>query len=1283
MSEPIRHLVQRTEADPLLDDLLEEFARRLETGALVDVEAYVAEHPERGEVLRRMLPVIQMLAELDRPGAVVAPTSPGGPGPQAALGELGDYRILRELGRGGMGVVYEAEQISLGRRVALKVLPFASTLDSRQLQRFKNEAHAAAQLHHTNIVPVHATGCERGVHYYAMQFIDGRTLAELIAELRQRTSRDRADSQRTGPYTPGSPGADAASGALLTPPPVWNRGRPAWIEGDQAPAETAATPPVAALSTLPSPRDRAFYRLVARLGIQAAEALEHAHQLGVLHRDIKPGNLLIEHTPLPLGQRGEGQVLRLWITDFGLAHCQSQAGLTMTGDLLGTLRYMSPEQALAQRIGVDQRTDIYSLGVTLYELLTLEPAFPGRDRQELLRQIAFEESRPPRRLNKVVPAELETIVLKAMEKNSADRYATAQEMADDLERFLKDEPIRARRPTLVQRARKWARRHQAAVWAAGFCLSMTLIVLAASSGWALRDRGARRAAAEQKARAAFDEATRLVQEEKWPEALGAARRAQGILGGVGADPDLSQQVEELARDLEMVRRLDEARLELTALAKAGHLDWQGLHAAYADTFAWYGLDVGSLELSEAAGRIRSRCVRRQLVAGLDDWAAVQRRLGLQGWRPLLAVSRAADPDRWRNRLRDALEGREPKALQEVAASVPDGLPPATALLLSQLSKGTGAAGQALAVLEKVQQQHPADFWVNTELGGYLRSCQPPQLEEAIRYFTAAVALRPQAALAHLNLGAALGDKGQYDQANTQFREAIRLKKDYPSAHYNLGVILGKQEKHAEAEAEFRQALRLRPGDPEVHHNLGVTLNKQGKSAEAEAEIRKALRLRPAEFLPHYNLGNALRDQGKHAEAEAEFREALRLRPACPEVQVDLGIALSAQGKHADAEGEFRRALRQRPGYPEAHSNLGVALNKQGKPGEAETELRTALRLRPAFPEANYNLGVVLGKQGKRAEAEAEYRQALRLRPGYPEAHHGLGTVLVEQGKPAEAEAELRTALRLRPGYAEAHHGLGIALAKQGKHAEAEVELREAIRLRPDYAEAYCNLGLVLVRTGRFRQGVEVFRRGHQLGSRQPRWSHPSAQYLREAELVAQLDDRLTAVLEGKARPRDAAECLAFAQLCQSFRQRYAAAASFFAEAFAEQPALAANLATAQRYNAACCAALAGCGQGKDAAGLAQEERARLRQQALAWLRADLQAWGKLLQKEPDKARPVVIQRLRHWLADADFAAVRGDRALALLPEAERPAWQKLWADVADKLGRAQGKPAREENANRK
>jgi serine/threonine protein kinase/WD40 repeat protein len=418
--------------ESLVGRVADEFTERLQRGEQPNIDEYVRRYPEIAALLREALPALQALG---------SPAANPSSGPvivrESAEGQLGDFRLLREVGRGGMGIVYEAEQLSLGRRVALKVLPFAAGQDARQLQRFRNEAMAAACLHHANIVPVFGVGCERGVHYYAMQFIDGQTLADVIREL--RTLAGMAKLDETSP----------------TDPPE---------QPNEPKTPTAETHPAADLITTVSTKSSGYFQTVARLGTQAAEALEHAHQLGVVHRDIKPANLLLD----PHGN--------LWITDFGLARLKSQeGGLTVTGDLLGTVRYMSPEQALARRVGVDHRTDIYSLGVTLYELLTLDPAYNGRDREEVLRQITLEEPRLPRTLNRAIPTELETIVLKAMAKEPQERYATAQEVADDLRRFREDRPIRARRPNLPQRARKWTRRHKPLV----FSLAASLAVLSA------------------------------------------------------------------------------------------------------------------------------------------------------------------------------------------------------------------------------------------------------------------------------------------------------------------------------------------------------------------------------------------------------------------------------------------------------------------------------------------------------------------------------------------------------------------------------------------------------------------------------------------------------------------------------------------------------------------------------------------------------------------------------------------------------------------------------------
>ncbi|MFO0915129.1 MAG: protein kinase [Pirellulales bacterium] len=341
---------------------------------------------------------------------------------------LGDFALVREIGRGGMGIVYEARQISLYRRVALKVLSGSLRLTPKAVKRFRREAEAAAKLHHTNIVPVYSIGEEDGTHFYSMELIEGPSLDHVIRQLRETSRNTRSGSTAPAEEEPLAPEL-AQTGA--------------YVEG----ARTAST--TAGLSSSSLGSGTGYFDTVARMIAEVADALEYAHQEGVIHRDMKPSNLLLS----PTG--------RLSVNDFGLARILEQPGMTMSGEFMGTPAYMSPEQIAAGRTPLDHRTDIYSLGATLYELLTLQPPFTGQQRDQVLAQILHKEPKAPRKLNAKVPVDLETICLKALEKDPDRRYQSAGAMAEDLRRYVNRFAISARRAGPVQHLVKWVRRRPA------------------------------------------------------------------------------------------------------------------------------------------------------------------------------------------------------------------------------------------------------------------------------------------------------------------------------------------------------------------------------------------------------------------------------------------------------------------------------------------------------------------------------------------------------------------------------------------------------------------------------------------------------------------------------------------------------------------------------------------------------------------------------------------------------------------------------------------------------
>lgn len=439
----------RDEQDDLIGQAVSEYFEAVERGECIQLHHFTERFPEIQDVLRSVIPALQIAdgfseeaeEEVDRTER-----------------QLGDFRILRQIGRGGMGIVYEAEQISMKRRVALKVLPLAGLVDEMKVQRFRNEVRAVAALNHPHIVPVYTVGEERGIQYYAMQLIRGRSLEKVISslgELRDRRHVEASSLSRLSAIGRSDHHTSDYEQTFDSAASDHDHQR----SSDHDKVTTVAR---ASDSTIPGATRQEYLRSVAVLGIQAANALEHAHQQGIIHRDIKPAKFILD------------AISKLYVTDFGLARIEADAGLTMTGDVVGTLRYMSPEQATGNRI-VDHRADIYSLGATLYELAALKPAFSESDRRQLLKQVAFEEPTPLRRMDPDIPSELETIVHTAMSKEVDLRYQTAQQLADDLQRFLDHRPIVAKPPTISQIVTKWVRRNPAIAWACCLCMALVLI----------------------------------------------------------------------------------------------------------------------------------------------------------------------------------------------------------------------------------------------------------------------------------------------------------------------------------------------------------------------------------------------------------------------------------------------------------------------------------------------------------------------------------------------------------------------------------------------------------------------------------------------------------------------------------------------------------------------------------------------------------------------------------------------------------------------------------------
>ncbi len=978
------------------------------------------------------------------------------------------------------------------------------------------------------------------------------------------------------------------------------------VEGGSLAQALAGTPRPSGAACAPAAM------LVATL----ADAVQAAHAGGIVHRDLKPSNVLLTREGAPK------------ISDFGLARRLDDAGtLTASGLALGTPSYMAPEQVRGAAQAVGPAADVWALGAILYEMLTGRPPFRAESALATQLQVLSREPLAPTRLNPEVPRDLETIALTCLQKDPLRRYASAAALAEDLRRFQRGEPIAARATGRTERLLKWLRRRpaQATALAAGTLLALAL--LGAALGLTLQ-----RAATARAVRADLDSLAQHLAGSEWAAARTALERAKARLGSgdtpdrTGSTGSLHARVQVGERDLALVARLDAIRLQRAAVLD-GRFDLRRNRARadadYETAFRAAGLGGPGDDPTEVAARIAGSAIRAALVAALDDWAlcaAHAEAASREAW--LLDVAARADGDHtpWRAELgppaeRTALERLAHAALAEDAA------PARSAALAERLA---AAGGDARPLFLEAQRRRPDDFWTNFALGEALRAERPG---EAVRYYQAALALRPDAAVAHNNLGWALALDGRSAEALASFETALARDPSFAHAHANHANALQDAGRRAEAIAAYRRALALDPGAAIVHANLAKALAEEGRLDEGLAAAEAAVALDPELPTAHVNLGFLQMKAGRVDAAIESYRRALALRDESPEVHVNLALALMAKGRVDEAIAENRRALALAPQMAEAHSGLCTALRARGRLDEAIEHGSEAVRLAPAHAEARNNLAAALALTGRLDEALAHFQEAMRLAPEVVEIRTNLGNALGLAGRLEEAAEQFEAALRRQPDSAQANGALGQALLGCGRLREAQAALQRGLALFPPGSVQHAEC----------------------------------AQQLRTCEGLLALEPRLPGILAGHDAPADAHEALACARLL-GFQGQPAPAARLYADAFDLAPALAADPRSDARYDAARCAALAGCAV--DAAEpLGEEECAGLRELARTWLEAELSVFARLLERDDPSVRALVRRALPRWRTAPELAGLREPSALAALPASEAELCRAAWSEL--------------------
>jgi tetratricopeptide (TPR) repeat protein len=1020
--------------------------------------------------------------------------------------------------------------------------------------------------------------------------------------------------------------------------------------------------------------------------------------------------------------------------------------------VMGTPSYVAPEQVQGRNRELGPPADVYALGAILYETLTGRPPLLGPTVLETFQLVLSHEPMPPRSLQPQVPRDLETICLKCLQKAPGRRYATARELAADLRRFLAGEPVRARRTPAWERALKWVRRRPTMAAGLAFgCVTAVGLLLAGAASLAESRRHRDRVASEiDRAIEWLDRARDTGGKEAESlasQAREATQRAVALVESRRVDARLQLRLNDLLARLDdekKDRRLLET-LEAGWFAPAYKTDrWSRSDLTsslpfFRKALAEYGMAVGEMTAAEVAARLAQRAagVRTALLAAIDVWVDIKV-AGFSISQPdldwLHGVLDAADPEEsWQRKVRTlAARGsraRQRGALEKLAQEADvEHLPAQAVTSLAHRLRHRDGFAAAVTLLRRAQPFHAGDFWINYELGhavlwrfeadheGQVNIAGDPgivldprekaDIEESVRYHTAAVAARPDSAVARLQLGISLCAQRNFDQAIAEFRQAIRLDPGIGAAYSGLGAVLPRVDKRDEAVAALHTAITLEPGSAVNYCNLGATLRSQNKLEESIAALRRAIELDSRLASAHLELGLLLKAQDKRKEAIAEMNETLAIDPKHVDALVQLAHLWQLEGQLKKAIPLVRKAIDLNPRHAIAHLNLGAFQKMDGNISAAIASCRRAIELDPKLVFAHASLGIELFREGKLDLAAQVFRDEIVADPKYPWAHCLLGDVLRHQGKIDDAIACYRKTIALDSNHVVAHVNLagvlserkhdydaaiavcrkaleanhkhpgihvnlGVAHYKLGKQEKAIAAFGQAVALDPKCAEAREAWAEVLLQQGRFREARDQLNTCRKLVGP----GHPVFPEVRKAlshcDYYLTVEDKLPEMLAGTLEPESASGRLALAWLCV-LRNHHLAAARLSADAFAAAPRLANDLEKGYRYMAAGCAVLAAAGQADDARVLPDRVAASLRKQALRWLRADLTRHVRQIDGN-EKSREIAREKLIQWQTDPDLASVRDDSALALLDDDERGQWEGLWKDVGALLSKIRSK----------